>query len=111
MGISEAHATHTSLHVAYREASDAARVARVAPALGRAAEWARVGAYRLLVRAVADDAGSSLIDPRLTPMLDNPELLATLEAFLDTAGRAAESAERLGTIAPRSTTGCRASRR
>lgn len=96
VGISEAHATHASLHVAYREASDAARVARVVPALGRVAEWSRLGAYRLLVRAAADDSGPSLIDPRLGSILDNPELLATLEAFLETAGRAAESAERLG---------------
>ncbi|MFN8624323.1 MAG: helix-turn-helix domain-containing protein [Chloroflexota bacterium] len=96
-GISEVHATHTSLHLAYREAADAARVARVVPSMGRVAEWARLGAYRLLVRAIADEAGSAaLIDPRLAPVLANPELLQTLETYLETAGSAAESAERLG---------------
>ena len=95
-GISEGHATHAALHVAYREASDAVRVAQVVPALGRVAEWARLGAYRLLVRAASDEAGATLIDPRLLPILDNVELRDTLEAYLETAGRATESAERLG---------------
>lgn len=97
VGISEAHATHAALHLAYREAADAARVGRAVPGLGRVLEWSRLGAYRLLVRAAADEAQiASLIDPRLAPILANPELLATLEVYLETAGRATESAERLG---------------
>ena len=97
VGISDAHATHAALHVAYREAADAVRVGRAVPALGRVLEWSRLGAYRLLVRAATEDAAlAGLIDPRLAPLLDSPELLATLEVYLETAGRAVESAERLG---------------
>ena len=98
VGISEAHATHAALH---RRLPRGRRTryasARAVPALGRVAEWSRLGAYRLLVRAATDDAAiAGLIDPRLAPVLDSPELLATLEVYLETAGRAAESAERLG---------------
>jgi DNA-binding PucR family transcriptional regulator len=63
-------------------------VAAAVPLLGPVARWEELGAYRLLRDVAAPD-------PVIDTLADSPELLHTLEVFLDHAGTVARAAEAL----------------
>ena len=72
----------------WAQARAAARVAAVVPRLSPVAHWAELGAWR----AVSELAGP---DPAVLPLLADPVLTATAEAFLDCAGSASRAAASL----------------
>ncbi|MFF4775243.1 PucR family transcriptional regulator [Microtetraspora fusca] len=77
----------------YEEALHAAEVAAKVPELGRSAEWARLGVYRLLTRVPHGN-----LHPGLERLLDDAQhrpLLETLETYLDLAGNAQATSRRL----------------
>ena len=94
IGLSDPHVS-TSLHLAYREASRAALVAATIPSESRVARWGNLGAYRLLSRAAVGIDADEIDEPRLVEIVHAPELLRTLETYLDLAGSAKATAEAL----------------
>jgi hypothetical protein len=74
----------------YAEALHASLVASRVPAFAPVASWASLGVYRMLASVPAD-----AIHPGVTTLLDSPELLATLETYLDLAGSAVETSKAL----------------
>lgn len=82
--------------LSYRQARQAARVAATIPPTGPAARWQDLGVFRTLAQLPAGAEAASL-DPRLSALLDQADdsVLATLETYLDLAGDAKASAERL----------------
>ena len=94
VGLSDPHAS-TSLHLAYREASRAALVAATIPSESRIARWGSLGAYRLLSRAAVGIDADEIDEPRLAQIAHDPELMRTLETYLDLAGSAKATAEAL----------------
>lgn len=82
----------------YREARLAAMAGGVLPAVGPVADWAELGAYQVAARLAANGAAEQLPHAGLQPLLDSPDalpLLETLETYLDAAGNAQVTAERL----------------
>lgn len=93
IGVSDPYESPVSLHLAYREAADAASIVGAFPGIGRIGEWSRLGSYRLLARAAAEGDAASVIDRRLAPVLADPELALTLETYLNLGCRPKETAE------------------
>lgn len=93
IGVSDPYPSLMSLHLAYRQAADAAWIVDSFLGIGRIGEWSRLGAYRLLARATADGDAADVIDRRLAPVLADPELALTLETYLDLGCRPRETAE------------------
>jgi hypothetical protein len=87
-GVSEVRTGVGELTAQWGEARAAARVAGAVPRFSPVARWAELGAWR----AVSALPGP---DPVVAPLLDDPVLTATAEAFLDSAGSAARSAAAL----------------
>jgi hypothetical protein len=83
--------------LSYRQARQAARVAATIPATGPVARWHDLGALRTLAQLGVDAEAVASIDPRLAALLNRADAptLATLETYLDLAGDAKASAERL----------------
>jgi PucR C-terminal helix-turn-helix domain/GGDEF-like domain len=82
----------------YLEASQAARIAALMPDVGRIARWSQLGIYRILAQVSDRDLGEMVLHPGLDRLLADPEaapLLQTLEAYLDLAGNALATSERL----------------
>jgi hypothetical protein len=82
----------------YVEASQAARIAAFMPDVGRIARWSQLGIYRVLAQLSTHELGELVIHPGLERLLANPEavpLLETLETYLDLAGNALATSERL----------------
>lgn len=84
-GISDPQTELCEVHVAYRQARLAARVAQSLPEFGPVAEWGRLGAFRALVSIPTDQAGGLALDPVVRSIVDcgDPSLLPTIEAYLD----------------------------
>lgn len=84
---------------AYHEAIQAARIATVVPSMGRAVAWSQLGVYRFLAQPGLESLDVATVHPGLVRLLDgpdaNPELVATLEAYLDSAGNAAATSAAL----------------
>ena len=81
----------------YRQAKQAAWVAA---RIGRAdpvARWRDLGVYRTLAQLPAGAEAADSLDPRLAALLDQADgpVISTLETYLDLAGDAKASAERL----------------
>ncbi|GAA2843037.1 PucR family transcriptional regulator [Nonomuraea rubra] len=77
----------------YREARQAAEVAARVPGLGRTAEWARLGVYRMLTQLPDQE-----LHPGLEGLLADAQylpLLETLETYLDLAGSAVATSRAL----------------
>jgi hypothetical protein len=72
----------------WSEACAAARVAAVVPRFSPVAHWPELGAWRLV-------SGMAGPDPAVAPLLADPVLSGTAEAFLDCAGSASRAAEAL----------------
>lgn len=82
----------------YDEALQAAGVAKQLPALGRVAHWSQLGIYRVLSRLSEDQINAASIHPGLERLLEdrsNLPLLETIEAYLDLAGNAHATADRM----------------
>jgi hypothetical protein len=77
----------------YREARHAAEVVARVPGLGRTAEWARLGVYRMLTQLPDQE-----LHPGLEGLLADAQylpLLETLETYLDLAGSAVATSRAL----------------
>jgi len=81
----------------YRQAKQAARVAATIGQAGPVARWHDLGVYRTLAQLPANAEAAASLDPRLTTLLDQADgpVITTLETYLDLAGDAKASAERL----------------
>jgi hypothetical protein len=81
----------------YRQAKQAARVAATIEVAGPVARWQDLGVYRTLAQLPADAEAAASLDPRLAALLDQADgpVITTLETYLDLAGDAKASAERL----------------
>lgn len=82
----------------YDEAVQSARVGVRLPALGPTISWADLGIYRMLSQMEGRHLDVATVHPGLRRLLDddaNQALLETLEAYLDLAGNAHATAERL----------------
>ena len=81
----------------YRQAKLAARVAATIHGAGPVARWRDLGVYRTLAQLPTDAEAAASLDPRLAALLDHADgpVITTLETYLDLAGDAKASAERL----------------
>ena len=81
----------------YRQAKQAARVAATIGQAGPVARWQDLGAYRTLAQLPTGAEAAASLDPRLATLLDQADgpVIATMETYLDLAGDAKASAERL----------------
>ena len=81
----------------YRQAKQAARVAATIGRTGPVARWQDLGVYRTLAQLPTDADAAASLDPRLAALLDQADgpVITTLETYLDLAGDAKASAERL----------------
>ena len=81
----------------FRQARLAARVAATIGRAGPVARWQDLGVYRTLAQLPAGADAAASLDPRLATLLDQADgpVIRTLETYLDLAGDAKASAERL----------------
>lgn len=82
----------------YDEARQAANVAVHLPAAGPIARWSHLGIYRALAHLSAEHLETASIHPGLERLLndqDAADLVDTLETYLDLAGNAQATSERL----------------
>ncbi len=93
-GIGEPRTGLAELGTVWQEASAAARAALAEPRFGPVAEWARIGAYRLLTALPPQAAHDRVVGPLLSPA--HRELARTAEVYLDCAGQAGRTASELG---------------
>ncbi|CAM5692972.1 PucR family transcriptional regulator [Streptomyces canarius] len=93
-GVGEPRTGLTELGTVWQEASAAARAALAEPRFGPVAQWARIGAYRLLTALPPEAAHDRVVGPLLSPA--HRELARTAEVYLDCAGQAGRTAAELG---------------
>ncbi|MGW2949760.1 PucR family transcriptional regulator [Streptomyces eurythermus] len=93
-GIGEPGAGLAELGTMWQQAFDAARAALAEPRLGPVAQWARIGAYRLLTALPPETARDRVVGSLLSPV--HAELARTAEIYLDRAGQAGRTASELG---------------
>ncbi|MFJ4327779.1 PucR family transcriptional regulator [Streptomyces tricolor] len=93
-GVGEPRTGLTELATVWQEASAAARAALAEPRFAPVAEWARIGAYRLLTALPPEAAHDRVVAPLLSPA--HRELARTAEVYLDCAGQAGRTASELG---------------
>lgn len=82
----------------YERAHEALEVIRQLRSVGPVARWDHLGIYRALIRLDDTDVGDGTMHPGLARLLGCPEhgeLITTLEAYLDLAGSAQQTAARL----------------
>lgn len=81
----------------YRQAKLALTVATAMPAIGEVVRWAELGVFRVLAQLPNSEAMTSAIDPRVEAVLQlgDEALVETLETYLDLAGDAKLTADRL----------------
>ncbi len=87
--------THAA--ASYRQARLAARVASMVPGMPDVIRWRDLGVFRALSQIAPNEVAKSALDPRLVALLDAGEeaVASTLETYLDLAGDAKATAERL----------------
>jgi PucR-like helix-turn-helix protein len=83
-GVSEPAAGPAGLAARWAQAHTAARVAAVAPGLAPVARWSELGGWRVAAALAAPD-------PAVAPLLADPVMAATAEAYLDAAGSVART--------------------
>jgi PucR C-terminal helix-turn-helix domain len=83
--------------ISYRQARLATKVAAAIPAIGDVVRWRDLGVFRALAQLPNREALESALDPRVEALLPSGEddLVVTLETYLDLAGDAKATAERL----------------
>jgi hypothetical protein len=84
-------------HASWQEARLATRIGEFLPNLEPVVEWGRLGVYRLLARIPQNELRDSTLDPAVRRLFDcgDPELIRTVEVYLDEAGNAQRSAAEL----------------
>ncbi|WP_432094176.1 PucR family transcriptional regulator [Streptomyces sp. bgisy100] len=84
-------------HASWQEARLATRIGAFLPHAGPVVEWERLGVYRLLARIPQSELRDSSLDPAVHRLFacGDPELIRTLEVYLDEAGNAQRSAAEL----------------
>jgi hypothetical protein len=96
VGYAEAAAGWHDVAPAHRRARAAARVAAsVGDTDAGPLGWSQLGVYQLLTQLPPEELGRTTMDERVRRLADKPELLQTLEVYLDLAGDAKHAAERL----------------
>ncbi|MEV6807115.1 helix-turn-helix domain-containing protein [Streptomyces sp. NPDC051132] len=93
-GVGEPGAGLAELGTMWQQASDAARAALAEPRFGPVAQWAGIGAYRLLTALPPQAAHDRVTGALLSPA--HRELARTAEVYLDCAGQAGRTASELG---------------
>lgn len=93
VGIGRSRPTLAEAAGSYTEALHAAEAAARVPGLGRSAEWARLGVYRLLTQVTDHELHPGL--ERLLADEQHLPLLETLETYLDLAGSAVATSRAL----------------
>jgi hypothetical protein len=86
VGVGASRPSLSQASEAYAEALHASVVASRVPAFAPVATWASLGVYRMLVSVPA-----TAIHPGVVRLLESPELVETLETYLDLAGSAVET--------------------
>lgn len=95
-GIGDPQGHLTAAMTSYRQAQLAATVAAAIPSVGDLARWAELGAFRMLAQIPVHEDCERSLDPRLITLLGtDPDLVRTVEAYLDLAGDAKRTAEYL----------------
>ncbi len=81
----------------YRQARLAVNVAMAMPTMGDVVRWADLGVFRVLSQLPRSELMASAMDPRVEAVLalGDAALVETLEVYLDLAGDAKATAERL----------------
>lgn len=80
----------------YRHAVAASRIAAAVPGLAlKPLGWESLGVYQTLVHIPDDELGRNSMDERIRRLEDRPELLHTLETYLELAGNAKRATEAL----------------
>lgn len=82
----------------YRQARQAARIARIVPVFGPVVSWRHLGIYRILAQLPANELSAEGIHPGLQKLLSGDAgevLVRTLECYLDHAGDAKSTAAEL----------------
>jgi hypothetical protein len=79
----------------WREARLAVRVGRAVPAFRPMAVWADLGIYRLLACGPQRELRDAVVDPAVRRLLEEPDLLSTVQTYLDHAGSAQQTAAAL----------------
>ncbi|PZF81214.1 PucR family transcriptional regulator [Jiangella anatolica] len=85
-------------YASFREARMSADAARLLPGLGDVVHWSRLGIHQIVVKLASLGEEVPTVHPGLGNLLDDPDalpLLETLETYLDVAGNAQLTAERL----------------
>ena len=98
VGVGETYPRLADAAGSYRQAARTARIAARLPALGDVASWSSLGVYRLLSMVDEQQVDVPEVHPGLLRLLhaDGGRVLAqTLETYLDLAGNAHATAERL----------------
>lgn len=98
VGIGQPRPMLEGARASYDEALQAARVAMHLPGLSRVADWSQLGIYQVLAQLPAEQMGGTAVHPGLERLLANKAnlpLLETLETYLDLAGNAHATSERL----------------
>jgi hypothetical protein len=98
VGVGQPRGTLSEIRGSYDEAALAARVAVRLPAVGPVACWSTLGIYRVLSQLSGDGMRDASVHPGLEKLLDDPAntpLLDTLETYLDLAGNAHATADRM----------------
>jgi hypothetical protein len=98
VGLGETYPRLADAAVSYRQAARTARIAARLPALGEVASWQALGVYRVLSLVDEQQVDVPAVHPGLLRLLraDGGGVLAqTLETYLDLAGNAHATAERL----------------
>ncbi|TDB94873.1 PucR family transcriptional regulator [Micromonospora fluostatini] len=97
-GIGQPHSHLSHAVRSYQEAVQATRIGVQLPALGPVVAWANLGIYRVLSQLDSQHLDIAGVHPGLERLLGDDSyqvLLETLEAYLDLAGNAHATAEKL----------------
>ncbi|MFF3767833.1 PucR family transcriptional regulator [Streptomyces sp. NPDC001922] len=97
IGLGAPRADLGEAHASWQEARLATRIGAFLPHAGPVVEWERLGVYRLLARIPQSELRDSSLDPAVHRLFacGDPELIRTLEVYLDEAGNAQRSAAEL----------------
>ena len=98
VGVGQPHGELPEVRASYDEAALAARVAVQLPAVGPVAFWSQLGVYRVLSQLTGEEMRTASVHPGLERLIEEPAnqpLLETLETYLDLAGNAQTTADRM----------------
>ncbi|MER6102664.1 helix-turn-helix domain-containing protein [Streptomyces sp. NPDC001832] len=98
IGVGQPRSELAQARGSYLEAGQAARIAALMPDVSGIARWSQLGIYRVFAQLFSQNPGELELHPGLEQLLTDPEalpLLQTLETYLDLAGNALATSQRL----------------